>query len=294
LAAVRLRLNERIKSSGENMDAELECLIKSFARGGGNLLVVTGEGVAEECGVASFRSDSRPFNYQGKSYGIRELMTQELFAQAPDVVWAWHLSRLAEMRQGLPGSVHQAAARAAEALGDRLKVVTECVDGLHWRSQHPAAGLFEPQGNLFFMRCAGDCPPVLHLVPEALLDRATQEPLTAQDLALLRCPVCGGPTRPHILWRDESYDEPLYSVNSILETARRTELLVMAGFSGHTNLANKVAWEITHNHRARIVDVNPEPNPVAALARRIGGLAYRTAPSVLLPQIFEVYVAAAS
>jgi NAD-dependent deacetylase len=111
---------------------------------------------------------------------------------------------------------------------------------------------------------------------------------------LLRCPVCGGPTRPHILWRDESYDEPFYGVNSVLEAARRSELLVMAGFSGHTNLANKVAWEFTHNHRARIVDINPDPNPVAALARRIGGLAYQSAPSALLPEIFDVYAAAAS
>ena len=276
------------------MDGELERLIVSFARSGGNLLVVTGEGVAAECGVAPFRSDSRPFVYQGKPYEVRELMTHELFVQTPDVVWAWHLWRLEEVRRGQPGSVHQAAARAAERLADRLRVVTECVDGLHRRSQHPTGGLFEPQGNLFFMRCAEGCTPALYPVPESLQGRPAQQPLTGPELALLRCPACGGPTRPHILWRDESYDEPFYGVNSILETARRTDLLVMAGFSGHTNLANKVAWEITHNHRARIVDVNPEPNPVAALARRIGGLAYRTAPSVLLPQIFEVYVAAAS
>jgi NAD-dependent deacetylase len=276
------------------MDAELCCLIESFARNGGNLMVVTGEGVSEECGVASFRADSRPFSYQGKSYEVRELMTFELFEQAPDAVWAWHLRRLEEVRRGQPGLVHQAAARAAETLGPRLKVVTECVDGLHRRCQHPAAGLFEPQGNLFFMRCANGCTPVLYPVPEALHGRTAQQPLTADDLALLRCPACGGPTRPHILWRDESYDEPRYGVNSILDAARHSELLVMAGFSGHTNLANKVAWEITHNHRARIVDINPEPNPVAALARRIDGLAYSTPPSALLPQVLAVFVAAAA
>ncbi|HDI60660.1 MAG TPA: RNA polymerase subunit sigma [Desulfobacteraceae bacterium] len=275
------------------MDAELCRLIESFAGSGGNLLVVTGEGVSEECGVASFRADPRPFIYRGKSYEARELMTWALFDQAPDVVWAWHLLRLAEARRGQPGLVHQAAARAAETLGPRLKVITECVDGLHRRCQHPAAGLFEPQGNLFFMHCAAGCTPALHPVPEALQGRTAQQPLTADELALLRCPACGGLTRPHILWRDESYDEPLHSVNSILETARRSELLVMAGFSGHTNLANKVAWEITHNHRARIVDINPEPNPVAALARRTGGLAFNTPPSVLLPQVLETFVAAA-
>jgi len=276
------------------MDAELHRLIESFARRGGNLLVVTGEGVAEECGVASFRSDARPFVYEGKSYDVRTLMTYELFDQAPGAVWAWHLRRLAEVRRGQPGLVHQAAARAAERLGDRLRVVTECVDGLHRRCQHPAEGLFEPQGNLFFMRCAEGCTPALYPVPDGLLGRTAQQPLTAPDMDLLRCPVCGGPTRPHILWRDESYDEPFYGVNSVLEAARRSELLVMAGFSGHTNLANKVAWEFTHNHRARIVDINPDPNPVAALARRIGGLTYQSAPSALLPEIFDVYAAAAS
>lgn len=276
------------------MDAELNSLIESYARSGGNLLVVTGEGVAEECEAAPFRTDPRPFLYQGKSYGVRELMRYDLFEQAPDAVWAWHLLRLAEVGRVKPGAVHRAAAQAAEILGVRMKVVTECVDGLHRRCDHPATGLFEPQGNLFFMRCADSCTPALYPVPEALQDRAVLEPLTASERALLRCPACGGPTRPHILWRDESYDEPYYGVNSVLDTARRSELLVMAGFSGHTNLANKVAWEITHNHLARIVDINPEPNPVAALARRLGGLAYRRSPSELLPAILEAFVAAAS
>lgn len=276
------------------MDAELGRLIESFARKGANLLVVTGEGVSAECGVASFRADARPFAYRGKSCEVRELMTHEMFGQAPEAVWAWHLWRLEEARRGQPGPVHQAAVRAAERLGPRLKVVTECVDGLHRRCQHPAAGLFEPQGNLFFMRCADGCTPALYPVPAALHGRSARQPLTAEDLALLRCPACGGPSRPHVLWRDESYDEPHYGVNSVLEAARHSDLLVMAGFSGHTNLANKVAWEITHNHRARIVDINPEPNPVAALARRIDGLAYSTSPSALLPEVLAVFVAAAS
>ncbi|MBW2355903.1 MAG: hypothetical protein JRF23_03880, partial [Deltaproteobacteria bacterium] len=39
--------------------------------------------------------------------------------------------------------------------------------------------------------------------------------------------------------------------------------------------------------------VEGEPNPVAALARRTGGLAFNTPPSVLLPQVLETFVAAA-
>jgi NAD-dependent deacetylase len=136
------------------------------------------------------------------------------------------------------------------------------------------------------MRCAADCTPTRYPVPEALYGWTKNRPLEAGDLERLRCPACGGGTRPHILWRDEIYDEVHYRLNSILEAARRSVLLIMAGFSGHTNLANKVAWEITHNHRARIVDINPEANPVAALARRTGGVALTASPSIVLPEIF--------
>lgn len=270
------------------MDATLHALIESFAGGNANLLVVTGEGVAAECGITPFRADPEAFSYGEGTYTTDSLLTCNLFEQIPEAVWTWHLSRMEMARRAEPGPVHRAAAQIAHRLGPRFTLITECVDGLHRRCDHPREGLFEPQGNLFYMRCAAACTPALYPIPEAFHGWTADRALTAEDMRLLRCPDCGGPARPHILWRDEIYDEPHYRLNSILDVARRSQLLIVAGFSGHTNLGNKVVWEITHNHRARIVDINPEPNPVAALARRTDGMALRASPAAVLPEIFDV------
>ena len=269
------------------MKDELKALVTAFADNESRLLVLTGEGVAEECGIPPFRQDPRPFIYEGTAYTARDLMTRRLFDESPRAVWAWHLLRMEEARQAEPGPAHRAVANAATLLGERMCVVTECVDGLHRRSPLPAGALFEPQGNLFAMRCLADCTLTLYPVPRGLYGWNADRVWNEADWQLLRCPACGGPTRPHILWRDEIYNEVNYRLNTILNAARCTDLLVVAGFSGHTNLANKVAWEVSLDHRARIVDINPALNPVAALARRIGGVNLESPPSEVLPELLD-------
>lgn len=267
------------------MDERLAKIIETFARGEGHLTLVTGEGVARGCGLAPFRDDPAAWEAEGTVYTTRELLTRELFDTAPHVLWGWHLHRLEAARQVAPGPAHRAAVELARLLGPRFTLVTECVDGLHRRAGQPDAALFEPQGNIFMMRCAAECTGTRYPVPRGLYGRKGPHPLAEDDLRRLRCPACDGPTRPHILWRDEIYDEINYGLTSVLEAARRTDLLIVAGFSGHTNLANKIAWEVSHNHRAVIIDLNPEANPVAALARRTGGLALSEAPEVALPAV---------
>ena len=269
------------------MHEKLKTILADFAHRQGHLMILTGEGVAAECGIAPFRSDPRPFVYEGAGYTTSDLLTRRLFDQMPQAVWAWHLMRLEEARRAEPGAAHQAVARAAKGFTKRMNVVTECVDSLHRRSPLPPETLFEPQGNLFAMRCLADCTTTLYPVPMGLYGWNDGRQLDSNDWQLLSCPACGGPTRPHILWRDEIYNEVNYSLNTILEAARRTDLLVVAGFSGHTNLANKVAWEVSLNHRARIVDINPLLNPVAALARRTDGVSLQASPADALPQVLE-------
>lgn len=269
------------------MDDHLNNALERFARGEKCLTLITGEGVAQGCGLAPFRDDPAPFEIEGTVYTTRELLTRRLFDERPDIVWRWHLARLEAARRAAPGPAHRTAVEMAQRLGSRFTLITECVDGLHRRAGHPDASLLEPHGNLFLMRCAGDCTPTRYPIPRALHDRTAASPLTDTLRRLLRCPACGGPARPHILWRDEICDEINYGMTRALEASRRTDLLIVAGFSGHTNLPNKIAWEVSQNHRAVIVDLNPEANPVAALARRTGGFALPLDPAEALPSMWN-------
>mgnify|MGYP000875710721 CR=1 FL=1 len=267
------------------MNDRLKTILAAFTQGQGHLLMLTGEGVAAECGLAPFREDPRPFSFAGSDYTSRDLLTRRLYDQAPEAVWAWHLTRLEEARQVQPGPAHRAVAAIARAHANRVGVITECVDGLQRRTPLPPDRFFEPQGNLFAMRCLADCTLTVYPVPRSLYGWKAEKLPERADWQLPRCPACGGPVRPHVLWRDEIYNEVNYRLNTILAEARRTDLLIVAGFSGHTNLANKVAWEVSLNHRARIIDINPVLNPVAALARRTGGEALQASPAEVLPQV---------
>ena len=60
---------------------------------------------------------------------------------------------------------------------------------------------------------------------------------TAETLVLstqdhLVCPACGAIARPHVLWFDECYDEPLFRAESAIRWARDANLLLVVGTAG--------------------------------------------------------------
>jgi NAD-dependent deacetylase len=91
--------------------------------------------------------------------------------------------------------------------------------------------------------------------------------------------------RPHVLWFDETYDEHHYHLESTIEAARRTALLLVVGTSGATNLPNQVVAEIIRNN-AYLVDINIETNPFGQLAQQYPkGLAIRYPSAAALERL---------
>lgn len=72
-------------------------------------------------------------------------------------------------------------------------------------------------------------------------------------------------TRPHVLWFDETYNEVHFKFESSLQAAVQTDLLIIAGTAGTTNLPNQVATLAKHAG-AVLVDINIEANPFSRLA----------------------------
>jgi NAD-dependent deacetylase len=152
-------------------------------------------------------------------------------------------------------------------LGDRFTLITQNVDNLHLRAGNPLERTYQIHGNVFQVRCAASCSPDLHPLPESLIGRDKDVPLTAAENRRLTCPGCGDRLRPHVLWFDEVYDEAYFRFHSSLAAAAETELLLIVGTSGATNLPNQVAWSV-FQHGGTIFDINPAPNPFSELARR--------------------------
>lgn len=271
------------------MEQELIDTLKTFAGGTGKITVLTGAGVSAESGIPTFRGPEGYWTIGSKEYHPQEMATHAMFLRQPEEVWKWYLYRLGVCRNADPNPGHHALVKMEQLFGDRFTLITQNVDGLHLRAGNSPEKTFQIHGNIFYMRCAVNCTSKIFPVPEELPGKKRDETLTDTDRQMIRCPDCGGYARPHILWFDETYDEENYRFYSSLKVAQETELLLIVGTSGATNLPNQVAWEVK-SHQGIIVDINIEMNPFSELA--LGskrGFFLREASGAALPSVMECY-----
>jgi len=271
------------------MERELESILERVRRERGRVVVLTGAGISAESGIPTFRGAGGYWVVGSENYMPQEMATREMFDRAPEEVWRWYLYRFGVCRRAQPNAGHAALVRLEAALGDRFTLVTQNIDGLHRRAG--SKRVYCIHGDAAYVRCASECGAGLSELPE-LPARDKGEPLTAADKARLTCGRCGGWLRPHVLWFDETYDEPYYRMESTLRAALEADLLLVVGTTGTTNLPMQVG-RIAFARGAALVDVNPDENPFAELARRSGrGYFARGSACERLPPIAEALGAA--
>lgn len=267
------------------MDSRLQELLARARRGQGLIVALTGAGISAESGIPTFRGKDGYWTVGSAVYHPQELATYSAFCRMPDDVWHWYLYRRTVCRRAQPNAAHHALVTLDRALGDRFRLITQNVDGLHLRAGATAERTYEIHGNIDFMRCADECTPSAWPIPASIGDIARDRPLSPHDLAALRCPRCGARSRPHVLWFDESYDELRYRWTSSIDTARHADLVMIVGTSASTNLPWQVVT-VAAQRGAAIVDVNIEQNPFADIAASLeSGHVARGPAAELVPAI---------
>ena len=262
--------------------------LRRVLRGRGRITVLTGAGISAESGIPTFRGPEGYWTVGSRAYHPQEMATLAMFRRRPDAVWQWYLHRATVCRQAAPNPGHHAIAAMDRLLGDRFTLITQNVDNLHLRAGNPLARTYQIHGNVFQVRCAASCSPALSPLPEPLIGRDTDAPLAAAEKRLLVCSACGDRLRPHVLWFDEVYDEAYFRFHSSLAAAAETELLLIVGTSGATNLPNQVAWSV-FQRGGTIFDINPAPNPFSELAQRSPEGRFLQAPAArCLPELLTV------
>jgi len=266
------------------MDSALAQLIDETRDRRGRITIVTGAGISAESGIPTFRGEEGYWTVGAREYHPQEMATQRTFRQLPREVWHWYLYRRGVCRAAAPNVAHLALARLGEALGERVHVITQNVDGLHLIAGQSPERTYQVHGNIDFMRCAAACSPAVDPLPPKLRHATKDGGLSDEDYALLRCPRCGDVSRPHILWFDECYDETIYRADSAMLAARRSDLFITVGASGAAALPMHATAEAS-NAGAAIVDVNPHDNPFATFAREStrGRWVQSTAGAILPP-----------
>jgi NAD-dependent deacetylase len=273
-----------------SMEKRLKDLLDMFKTIRGKMSVLTGAGISAESGIPTFRGPEGYWTIGSRQYRPEQMATQAMFRIDPWAVWSWYLYRRGVCMLANPNLGHHAVAKLETLFCDRFRLITQNVDGLHLCAGNTPARTYQVHGNIHYMRCARPCCQELFPIPHAISPKEQGKSVTEEEKQLLHCHLCGSITRPHVLWFDEWYDEALFRFESALRWAQQTDLLLVVGTSGATNLPMQIGMLIAGKAGAIFIDINPNQNPFRQMAlQHPHGLAFEGKSGDMLPKIIDLF-----
>ena len=267
--------------------ARMQQLVRQALAAKGPIVFLTGAGISAESGIPTFRGPEGYWRIGSRNYHPQDLATHEAFEEMPEEVWAWYLYRRGVCRAAQPNDAHRALVRCEAAMGDRFLLVTQNVDGLHRRAGNSAERIYEVHGNTDYMRCEAEHPVVRPIPPDLPVDWPKDKKLDATERQLLGCTEHARLHRPHVLWFDESYDEPLFRLESTMAAVADAAMLVVVGTSGSTTLPALMVRSAARGG-IPLVCINQDESPFTEEARNSArGLVILGAATVAVPALVD-------
>jgi NAD-dependent deacetylase len=230
------------------------------------IVIFTGAGVSAESGIPTFRD---ALSGLWEQFDAQRLATPEAFGDDPALVWGWYEWRRAAVERVEPNAGHHALA-AIEQRTPECVVVTQNVDDLHER-----AGSKEPihlHGSLFAPRCSACGRPAA--IENAAVTKTTEGRMTPPP-----CAHCGAPIRPGVVWFGEAL--PTGPFEAAVTAAANCQVLITVGTSGVVFPAAEIP-QVTARMGGTVIQVNPEPTPLDAVARvNLHGTAAEVLPALV-------------
>ena len=230
-----------------------------------HIAVLSGAGISAESGVPTFRDAQTGL---WARFRPEELATEDAFRRHPERVWDWYAERRASLAAVQPNAGHLALAEFERRHPGRLTVITQNVDGLHQRAG--SQGVLALHGSLAEDRWLDPC--ALHR--QGACDVARAEPGRPP-----RCPQCGNPVRPAVIWFGEMLPED--ALRQAEQATSRCDVMLVVGTAG----AVYPAAGLAHQARAvgaQVIIVNPHPSELDELAHlRLAGSAAQVLPRLL-------------
>lgn len=222
---------------------EIPSNLQERLRTANSVAVLSGSGISAESGVPTFR-DAQTGMWA--RYSPEDLATPQAFQRNPRMVWEWYQWRRQLVLEAQPNSGHLAIA-AMEARFDGFRLITQNVDGLHQRAG--SSRVLELHGNIFRNLCFRE-----GIELDEVVESVEPPP---------RCPHCGGPARPGVVWFGEALPAKVFEES--LRACTQADVLLVVGTSG---LVHPAAGLPAHAKAAGafVVEVNPESTPISGLA----------------------------
>jgi NAD-dependent deacetylase len=221
------------------------------------LFVLTGAGVSAESGLATFRGSGGLWN----GFRVDQVATPDAWHADPELVWQFYSMRRRDARAAQPNAAHLALAKIEKQLGDRFYLCTQNVDDLHERAG--SRRIHHMHGTLFQSRCVQCDVP---FEDEALYEGS-----------LPKCPECGAPIRPHIVW----FGEIPLDMDGIYRQLDRSTRLLVIGTSGSVYPAAGLV-NVANQQGIHTIYLGPEePLNAAAFDEIVLGAATEVLPPLL-------------
>lgn len=277
------------------------------------ILALCGAGLSAASGLATFRGSTAALWH---THDPTTLATPEAFAADPGLVWRFYAYRRHTALAAQPNAGHHALTALANNLPEgSFLCLTQNVDGLSPRADHPRASLRMLHGSLFDLRCVnvdrrgGDpgrgLPRCDYAVQDdfsdplcpALSTAATGVDETATDSNaplphipvsdLPKCPKCHDLLRPGVVWFGERLNRALMAGINRWVAADTVDLMLVIGTSAEVYPAAGYIEE-AREAGAVVVTINLDaesPDGLAALDP--GDFAFGGSAADLLPVLLE-------
>lgn len=223
-----------------------------------SITALTGGVLAYECGVPGFRQ-AQAADERWASLEPQELATAEAFLRNPRLVWEWFSYRRALSEAATPGPAFYALVDL-EQIPQRFKLITQAVDGMHWRAG--SRELLELHGSLARTRC---------------FDEGTLVESWDERESPPRCADCSGYLRPDVV---------LYGEGVPAERIREADAATICDVFfciGTDSVVQPAASLPLHAKRngAFVIEISPKPSAFTIFA----DFALHGSPAALLPAL---------
>ncbi|KAF7545482.1 hypothetical protein G7046_g9555 [Stylonectria norvegica] len=267
------------------------------------ILALCGAGLSASSGLPTFRGAGGLW----RNHDATTLGTLRAFNEDPGLVWLFYTYRRHMALTAAPNPAHYALAALARENKDFL-CLSQNVDNLSQRAEHPEDQLRSVHGSLFDIKCSNeDCDWIQHgnyddpFCPA--LAEASQDVPVDQTLPLLdpnhaleripesefpKCPECHeGLQRPGVVWFGEALDEELLNGVDQWIAQGKIDLMLVVGTSASVYPAAGYIFE-AKKMGARIVTVNPEAEDEVEMYKvKPGDFAFGQDAAEYLPLLLE-------
>jgi len=278
-------------SSNSHSRAEYEASLESFGehlKSSKRILALLGAGLSAASGLPTFRGAGGLW----RTHDAIRLATPEAFARDPGLVWQFYSYRRHMALKAQPNRAHYALAELARKKPGFM-TLSQNVDGLSQRADHPREQLQLLHGSLFDLKCTnfycshteenftdplvpalaiptGDVDPTSKDAQAAVAkeldisDESVHLPaVQAHDLP--KCPTCSrGLLRPGVVWFGESLPSKVLStVEDFIAAPEKIDLMLVIGTSARVYPAAGYVDE-ARAKGARIAVVNMDEDDAPA------------------------------